>query len=406
MKLYDEKRQNLEDSLISCILQKNELINELYIDNVVFKNHYNAKCIDFFKKIYKEHRILDITLMLAKFRTKEQKQQMFEYYRERINYIPSVNMFYKYQEELQEVHKNEEIEKVVDDFKSGKIEKDSLISSINEIQNKSLIISNNCKKVTPEEMLRKIRNKDKLLQFNRLYKLNQKIKIKRRTLNIIAARPSEGKSALALNLFCDLSKTYKCIYFNMEMTEEEIYERMIGIESSVPIESIIKSETEFQEEKIKETANKIYSYNYEVVNGSMNIKGLISKVIKEQRDEHLIVFIDYVGYISNKAGQSDKDRIGEITRMLNDVTKDYNCTIMLVAQINRNGSDTPTMDDLKDSGELEQSADTIILIHDENKQDISPTKKIKLLIPKCRGSKRNIAIEVRYLKESQRMEII
>jgi replicative DNA helicase len=255
-------------------------------------------------------------------------------------------------------------------------------------------------------MLQKIRNKEKLIQFDRLYNLNQRVKIKKRTLNVIAARPSEGKSALALNLFCDLSKSYKCIYFNMEMTEEEIYERMLGIESSIPIEQIIKPQTDYQEETIKEVANKIYSYKYEVVNGSMNIKGLVSKIIREQREEHLIVFIDYVGYISNKAGQSDKDRIGEVTRMLNDVTKDYNCTIMLVAQINRNGSDTPTMEDLKDSGELEQSADTIILIHDENKQDVSSTKFIKLLIPKCRGSKRNIAIEVKYLKESQRMEVL
>jgi replicative DNA helicase len=406
MNLYNEKRQELEDSLISCILQKHELINELYIDNVIFKNHNNANCINFFKKFYKQYKTLDITLMISKFKTEEQKQKMFEYWNERIAYIPSVSLFYKYQEELQEIHKNEEIEKVIDIYKSGKIEKEELIFTINEIQNKSLIISNNHKKLTPEEMLQKIRNKEKLIQFDRLYNLNQRVKIKKRTLNVIAARPSEGKSALALNLFCDLSKSYKCIYFNMEMTEEEIYERMLGIESSIPIEQIIKPQTDYQEETIKEVANKIYSYKYEVVNGSMNIKGLVSKIIREQREEHLIVFIDYVGYISNKAGQSDKDRIGEVTRMLNDVTKDYNCTIMLVAQINRNGSDTPTMEDLKDSGELEQSADTIILIHDENKQDVSSTKFIKLLIPKCRGSKRNIAIEVKYLKESQRMEVL
>ena len=79
---------------------------------------------------------------------------------------------------------------------------------------------------------------------------------------------------------------------------------------------------------------------------------LKSKIIKEQRDEHLIVFIDYVGYITTKAGQSDKDRIGEVTRELNNITKDYNCTIFLIAQINRNGSDVPTMQDLKDRGYL------------------------------------------------------
>ena len=253
-------------------------------------------------------------------------------------------------------------------------------------------------------MLNLIRTKDKLIKFNRFDELNNKLKIKKNTINIIAARPSEGKSALALNLFVDLASTYKCLYFNMEMTREEVIERMLGIQSKIKIANIINPQTDYQDNLIRESANKVYKLNYEIVNGSKNIKSLISKIIKEQKEEHLIVFIDYIGYVSNKAGQSDKDRIGEITRMLNDVTKDYDVTIFIIAQINRNGSDTPTMQDLKDSGELEQSADTIILIHDENKQDTSSEKVIKLLIPKCRGGARNVYIKMRYLKESQRME--
>ena len=128
------------------------------------------------------------------------------------------------------------------------------------------------------------------------------------------------------------------------------------------------------------------------------------EIIKEQREEHLIVFIDYVGYVTSKAGLSDKDRIGEVTRELNNLTKDYNCTIFIIAQINRGGTDMPTMNDLKDSGELEQSADTIILINDPNKNNNDDTKVIELVIPKCRGAKRNVKLNIKYLKNMQRME--
>ena len=64
------------------------------------------------------------------------------------------------------------------------------------------------------------------------------------------------------------------------------------------------------------------------------------------------------------------------------------------------------MQDLKDSGELEQTADTIILIHDENKTVNNDVKEIGFLIPKCRGGRRNIKIPVMFDKAKQRMEVI
>ena len=267
-----------------------------------------------------------------------------------------------------------------------------------------MVIKQNNKK-TPEEMIYMIRNREKTINFKRFKALNEKLKIKKKTVNVIGARPSEGKSALALNLFCDLAKEYKCIYFNMEMTEEEVYERMLGIEANIPITDINKPQTEYQEEYIMEVANKIYNYKYEVINGSKTVQAMKNKIIKEQREEHCIVFIDYTGYIVGKQGQNDRERIGEAVRELNNITKDYDCTIFLIAQINRNGSDVPTMQDLKDSGEIEQTADTIILIHDDKKEDNSDIKEIGFLIPKCRGGKRNIRIPVEFNKLEQRMEV-
>lgn len=395
----------IEDSLISCILLNDKLINQLYISEEFFTNPINKKMITFFKKHYSEYGNLDLQHMVNCFNSKESKDKFLEYYTDKVDTIAKPSMFYEYQEQMQEQYRDEEMRKVISKFERNEIDKDTLVESINDIQNQSILFSNNNNKVTPDQMLEIIRNKDKLIKLSRLHFLDSMIKFKRNTINIIAARPSEGKSALALNLFCDYAENYKCLYFNMEMTEAEVYERMLGIESNILIKDIVKPKSQEQEEKIKQASRKIFGMKYEIVNGSKSLKSLKSKIIKEQRDEHLIVFIDYIGYVTNKAGQTDKDRIGEITRELNGITKDYNCTIFIIAQINRNGTDVPTMSDLKDSGELEQSADTILLIHDINKDDNSPRKKIRIVVPKCRGSKRNFYVEIEYDKETQRFNI-
>lgn len=398
------KQYDIENALISCILQRNNLINELYVDVSVFKNEENKKWLLFLKRMYAEFKSLDFTLLTNEIKDEKDQMRFISYFTEMIVLEPAPSLFYEYQEQLINKYKDDKIKERVEYYKNNRITSDELIEEINKIQNECLVVKQK-NKVTPDEMLALVRNKEKLIEFPRFNALNQKLKIKKKTVNVVGARPSEGKSALSLNLFCDLSKNYKCIYFNMEMTEAEVYERMLGIEANVPIKNVVTPETDYQDEIIRETANKIYNYKYEVVNGSKTVNSIKNKIIKEQRDEHLIVFIDYVGYIVGKQGESDKDRIGNAVRELNNITKDYDCTIFLVAQINRNGSDVPTMQDLKDSGELEQTADTIILIHDDNKENNADIKEIGFLIPKCRGGKRNIRIPVEFNKQKQRMEV-
>lgn len=397
------KKYDLENSIISCIIQNPKLVEELYVSDEVFINSLNKAMLQFFKKEYEKYKDLDLTIMVNDLPKK--RQNMFvEFYTQMALLEPTASQFYEYQEKLISNYRDLKIKKHIQDFVDEKINLDNLIDKINDINNENLIEKRK-NKITPEEMKFLIRNQDKTIHFDRLSSFNEKIKLKQNTVNVIGARPSEGKSALALNMFCDLAKNYNCLYFNMEMTEKEVYERMVGIEASVPIRDIISPQTEYQSQLIDNALGKIYTLNYEIINGSKTINAIKSKIIKEQRNGHLIVFIDYVGYIVGKKGQNDRERIGEAVRELNNITKDYNCTIFLIAQINRNGTDEPTMQDLKDSGELEQTADTIILIHDENKADNSDIKQISLVIPKCRGGKRNVKLKATFDKTKQRMSL-
>ena len=398
------KQYDVGKCLLSCILLKPSLMNEVYIDAICFNDPKDKYFFTKIQEYYNEHKNLELTLIVDSIKSDYEKNLFIEMYGEISCIEITPSSFYEYQERLMINYKNAKVKEQINEFSKNKLNIDELVENIDKINNEILVVQQS-NKVTPEEMLAIVRNKEKLIEFPRFKALNEKLKIKKKTVNVIGARPSEGKSALALNLFCDLAKNYKCIYFNMEMTEAEVYERMLGIETDMPISDVIAPLSDYQENHIKEVANKIYNYKYEIINGSKTVSSIKNKIIKDQRDEHLIVFIDYVGYIVGKQGETDRDRIGNAVRELNNITKDYNCTIFLVAQINRNGSDVPTMQDLKDSGELEQTADTIILIHDDNKANNEVVKEIGFLIPKCRGGKRNIRIPVEFNKVKQRMSV-
>lgn len=399
------KKYDLENSIISCIIQKPKLIEELYISDEIFVNEINRTMIKFFKKEYEKYKSLDLMLMINDISGDKNKNLLIEYCTQLAMLESSPSFFYEYQDKLVENYRNSKIKKEILSFtKDDTSNVEVLVEKINEINNE-VIVEKKGNKLTPEMMKKIIRNKGKLLIFDRLGELNNKLKIKLNTVNVIGARPSEGKSALSLNMFCDLAKSYNCLYFNMEMTETEIYERMAAIESNVPVSDVVSPQTEYQSKLVDEGLNRIYNLHYEVINGSKSINAIRSKIIREQRYGHVVVFIDYIGYIVGKKGQSDRERIGEAVRELNNITKDYNCTIFIIAQINRNGSEVPTMQDLKDTGELEQTADTIILIHDEHKNINDSIKKILLLIPKCRGGKRNIKLVATFDKTKQKIDI-
>ena len=394
----------IEQYILSCILQKPKLINELFVDINCFSDEYHRRLINFLKRAYERYKAFDVAILTSHLKDKEEQSKFTLYFVELLNLLPTTSMFYEYQQLLIDYRKDNLIRKEIENFEKKNITSDVLIERINTINSDSMIIKQS-NKVTPDEMISMIRNKDNLLEFNKLRGFNEKLHFKKNTINIIGARPSEGKSALALNIFCDLLKTYKCLYFNMEMTETEVYERMIGIDGGFTMEDIRKPQTDYQDSKIKETTNRIYTYKYEVINGSKTVNAIKNKIIREQRDGHVIVFIDYIGYIVGKSGETDRERIGNAVRELNNITKDYDCTIFLIAQINRNGVDVPTMQDLKDTGELEQTADTIILIHDDKPELNNEIKDIKLIIPKCRGGRRNIYLEATFDKPRQIMRL-
>ena len=396
--IYDD---HIERQILSILLNDVNLISECHLEPKYFLNPINRKCYTIMRNFYQEHHTLDF-YSLSKMSNDENAFMNF-IIELTTEYVSSSN-FYFFLEQQEKIYKQSLLNDVAKKILDKKIDFDESMEQIKKI-GKEFIDSGDKQLLQPDEIYDLITTSSKQINFKRFSQFQQKIGLRQNTLNVIAARPSVGKTGFALNFMHDLADHYKCIYFNMEMTEKEIYERLISIDSLIPISRFSKLD---ENEKIKiHTSTKIISQkNIQIYSGSKTVNSIFSIVARNQRNEHCIVFIDHIGYVTTgKSGQSDTERIGECVRQLQLMTKDLNITVFVLCHINRSGKDSPTIDDLKDSGELEQSAHVVMILHNQSNDMTEMNPTINVLIGKNRSGKRG-KVDFEFNKGNQKFTMI
>jgi len=110
----------------------------------------------------------------------------------------------------------------------------------------------------------------------------------------------------------------------------------------------------------------------------------------KRHGRHLsLVAVDYAGLVTKTNPRIQRhEHIGEVTRGMKKLAKELGCTVLLAAQLNRDGKDRhnslPQLTDLKESGDLEQDADVVILLHEEEVDGVG-NGEVKLLVAKQRN---------------------
>ena len=196
-------------------------------------------------------------------------------------------------------------------------------------------------------------------------------------INILAARPSVGKTALALNfLFRTSMKTEKpCVFFSLEMGVDSVTNRILSAKSGVPIRKIQTADFDKQEEENLNKAMRDISRCNLFIDETPAIKvvDIRAKLNKLQSRFGAIglVVVDYIGLITPDV-RSKKDgnrslELGEISAALKAVARDFKCPLLVLSQLNRGiearADKTPQMSDLRESGSIEQDADVVMFIH-------------------------------------------
>lgn len=189
---------------------------------------------------------------------------------------------------------------------------------------------------------------------------------------VIAARPKVGKSTIALDAVRHAA--IKCgvptLMFSLEMTEEEIADRVLAAEARVPLYSIRKDELSDDDwERIARRQDSIQSAPLVVDDAAHCTLGRIRARLRgmSRTGPARLVIVDYLQLMDAPTAESKNYQVAEISRGLKLMAKEFAVPIVALSQLNRESTKShdkrPQSWQIRDSGAVEQDADIVILLH-------------------------------------------
>jgi replicative DNA helicase len=210
--------------------------------------------------------------------------------------------------------------------------------------------------------------------------------LKRRTLTVLAARPSTGKTALALQASAFMMKDMGVYFQSLEMNAAALGKRLISHLSEVPIHSIDSGRLDnLQHQAVEEARQTLRDGKL-----SLDDKGGVSMSLcraKARRVKDLgLVVVDYCGLVSPSDPRVPREQqIAGISKDCKLLAEELDCPVLLLSQLNRSAEQAqraPKLSDLRESGALEQDADNVMLLH---QPDLGDKETIKLILAKNRS---------------------
>lgn len=194
---------------------------------------------------------------------------------------------------------------------------------------------------------------------------------------ILGARPSMGKTSLALNIAYNVADLGKSVLvFSLETPAEPLIYRILCSQARVDCNKVKLNDPSTDEERIKlyEFAHKSKRNRLSlVIVDSADTPADIQMLIRQHREvaDLSLVIVDYIQLLSTGHRQQDlRHTVTEISKQLKRITRIEGVPILALSQLSRNPVDRtdfrPRMSDLRESGALEQDADTIMLLHRED----------------------------------------
>lgn len=216
-------------------------------------------------------------------------------------------------------------------------------------------------------------------------------------LVILAARPSMGKTTLALDIArqAALKEGVPTIIFSLEMSTQQLVDRMLAAQSKVNAWNLrtgnLSSENEFS--KIRDSLDllsKAPIFVDDMAGNSIVRMRSVCRRVKATNGLGLII-VDYLQLMStSKSYDSMVNQVTEISRSLKALAKEFDVPVIALSQLSRaveSRGGRPRLSDLRDSGSIEQDADVVMFIHreDKGKDESERTNIAEILIEKHRN---------------------
>lgn len=206
-------------------------------------------------------------------------------------------------------------------------------------------------------------------------------------LVIIAARPSVGKTALAIQCALHAAKVGHPVFFaSLEQSGTQLAERAIAHCSGVSLQHITQPKRVEPEEWTRITNAGLDIENLPIQideTGALTVESICARARQCNAEKRLgLIVIDYLTQITPPKAGTVAEAVQVITRTLKAMAKELSVPVILLSQLNRDGDDKPILKNLRDSGAIEQDADVVLFLH---RPDPSKRELIELIIAKQRN---------------------
>ncbi len=233
---------------------------------------------------------------------------------------------------------------------------------------------------------------------------------------VIAARPSMGKTALALSIaeHVATAQGLPVGVLSMEMPKVEVQNRRVSMASHVPFHKILRPErmNDFEWGQMSaavEALRQVPLYVSDQTALTINQVRAKARALKRRHGLRLLV-VDYIGLMEGTDRKANRaTQLGEVSRGLKSLAKELGMAILLLAQLNREVEKRPNMRpilaDLRECGDIEQDADVVLFVHRpfQVKPDLGPEWKYyaELIVGKNRSGTCG-PIDAQFVGESMR----
>ena len=196
--------------------------------------------------------------------------------------------------------------------------------------------------------------------------------LQRSDLILLAARPSMGKTALALNIAMNAVKSGASVaLFSLEMSKEQYVQRIISMESMVDSSKLRTGSLDDDDwTRLINTMSLISNYDVYIDDTpSVSLFEMMSKCRRLKIEKGLdLIVVDYLQLMSD-GGRPDsrQQEISNISRGLKALARELDCPVMALSQLSRapeqRNDHRPVMSDLRESGAIEQDADVVMMLY-------------------------------------------
>jgi replicative DNA helicase len=193
-------------------------------------------------------------------------------------------------------------------------------------------------------------------------------------LIILAARPSMGKTACALNIaeYIAVTNKHPVAVFSLEMSRQQLAERLLSARSGVDSQRIRKNMLGEEElRRLHDTVAELYEAPMYIDDTpGLSVLELRAKARRlASRHDIRAIVIDYLQLMSYPGAESRVQEVGAISRGVKALARELNVPVVCLSQLNRNPegreSKRPMLSDLRESGSIEQDADVVMMLHRE-----------------------------------------